>query len=314
MTALVDAGRASAELAPPSAPRPQRRGVGRATGRGGFPAFAVPALAWYAIFMIGPVVAMVVIAFLRWPGMLATPTAAGTENFSRLFADEVFWDAVRNSAIQVGVGLPVMVALAFALAYYVVRKPRGHTVLRYLLFVPALISAPATAMVFYAILNPDGLLNGVLGSLGVDGVAWLADQRTALGALIAVELWAGIGYSAVLIASRLDGVEEEVVRAARLDGAGSGRLATRIYWPIACDFIGVVTMLQFLSLLFSSAQTVLLLTQGGPGTSTTTLSYLIYRKAFVETDLGYSQAVGVVLFVLGLLGMGAIRRVLRATH
>jgi multiple sugar transport system permease protein len=87
-----------------------------------------------------------------------------------------------------------------------------------------------------------------------------------------------------------------------------------MYWPIARDFIGVVTMLQFLSMLFNSAQTVLLLTQGGPGTSTTTLSYLVYRKAFVETDLGYSQAVGLILFVLGLLGMGAIRRVLRASH
>jgi len=75
-----------------------------------------------------------------------------------------------------------------------------------------------------------------------------------------------------------------------------------------------VTMLQFLSLLFNSAQTVLLLTQGGPGTSTMTLSYLIYSKAFVETNLGYSQAVGVILFILGLLGMWLIRRTLRATH
>jgi multiple sugar transport system permease protein len=67
-------------------------------------------------------------------------------------------------------------------------------------------------------------------------------------------------------------------------------------------------------MLFSSAQNVLLLTQGGPGTATTTLSYLVYQKAFVDTDLGYSQAVGVVLFVFGLVGMFIIRRVLRKTH
>ncbi len=73
-------------------------------------------------------------------------------------------------------------------------------------------------------------------------------------------------------------------------------------------------MLQFLSILFSSAQNVLLLTKGGPGTSTTTLSYLIYQKAFVDADLGYSQAVGIVLFVVGLIGMFTIRRLLRPTH
>nr|WP_225956633.1 sugar ABC transporter permease [Amycolatopsis lexingtonensis] len=297
----------------PEPPTPPGRGP-RPSLRERFPGLALPALIWYAVFMIGPVVAMLVIGFLSWPGMLVKPGFAGLANFKRVFADDVFWAAAGNSALQIVVGLPVMVLLAFLLAFYVVQKPRGHKVLRYLLFIPALISAPATAMVFYAMLNPDGLLNGVLRSLGLDGNAWLADPSTALGALIAVELWSGIGYSAVLIASRLDSVDTEIVQAARIDGAGDWRIAWGMYWPIARDFIGVVTMLQFLSMLFNSAQTVLLLTQGGPGTATTTLSYLVYRKAFVETDLGYSQAVGIVLFVLGLLGMGAIRRVLRATH
>ncbi|MBW0253758.1 MULTISPECIES: carbohydrate ABC transporter permease [unclassified Cellulomonas] len=309
MTAVVDAVR----TAPPGSPAPARRRGGR-TLRDRFPGLALPALVWYAVFMIGPVVAMLVIAFLSWPGMLVTPSWTGLDNFRAVLADATFWAAVQNSAVQIVVGLPIMIVLAFLLAFYVVQKPRGHQVLRYLLFIPALISAPATAMVFYAMLNPDGLVNGVLRPLGLEGTAWLADPATALGAIIAVELWSGIGYSAVLIAARLDGVDGEVVQAARIDGAGDWRIAWQMYWPIAREFIGVVTMLQFLSMLFNSAQNVLLLTQGGPGTSTTTLAYLIYQKAFVEADLGYSQAVGVILFVLGLVGMGAIRRVLRATH
>ncbi|UFU03589.1 sugar ABC transporter permease [Ruania suaedae] len=280
-----------------------------------FPGMALPGLVWYALFTIGPVIAMFVVALLRWPGMLITPTFAGAGNFSTVFNDPVFWDAVRNSAVQLGVGLPVMIVLAFLLAYYVVQRPRGHRTLRYLLFIPALISAPAAALVFYSLLNPDGLLNGVLGMVGLpDERAWLADPATALPSLIALDLWAGIGYSAVLLAARLDSVDEAVVQAAHLDGAGSLRVAWGIYWPIARDFVGVVAMLQFLSILFNSAQNVLLLTRGGPGTETTTLSYLIYQKAFLEADLGYSQAVGVVLFVLGLLGMLTIRRSLRATH
>ena len=295
--------------APSNGGRPRRSPL-----RERFPGFALPALIWYAVFMIGPVVAIFVIAFLRWPGMLETPTFAGLDNFRTVFSDATFWAALGNSAVQIVVGLPIMIVLAFLLAFYVVQKPRGHRVLRYLLFIPALISAPATAMVFYAMLNPDGLVNGLLAPLGIQGNAWLADPATALGAIIAVELWSGIGYSAVLIAARLDGVDTEIVQAARVDGASDWRVAWQMYWPIARDFIGVVTMLQFLSLLFNSAQTVLLLTQGGPGTSTMTLSYLIYSKAFVETNLGYSQAVGVILFVLGLIGMWLIRRTLRATH
>ncbi|SKC70860.1 carbohydrate ABC transporter permease [Plantibacter cousiniae (nom. nud.)] len=298
----------------PASTRPPGARPRRSPLRERFPGLALPALIWYAVFMIGPVVAIFVIAFLRWPGMLETPSFAGVDNFRVVFADATFWAALGNSAVQIVVGLPIMIVLAFLLAFYVVQKPRGHRVLRYILFIPALISAPATAMVFYAMLNPDGLVNGLLAPLGLAGNAWLADPSTALGAIIAVELWSGIGYSAVLIAARLDGVDTEIVQAARVDGASDWRIAWRMYWPIARDFIGVVTMLQFLSLLFNSAQTVLLLTQGGPGTSTMTLSYLIYSKAFVETDLGYSQAVGVVLFVLGLLGMWLIRRTLRATH
>ncbi|MGG7465075.1 carbohydrate ABC transporter permease [Plantibacter sp. YIM 135347] len=309
MTTLSPARPTAPEAAPAESIRRSRVPL-----RERFPGLALPALIWYAVFMIGPVVAMFVIAFLDWPGMLATPTIAGFDNFSRMFSDTTFWAAVGNSAIQILVGLPIMIVLAFLLAFYVVQKPRGHRTLRYLLFIPALISAPATAMVFYAMLNPDGLVNGLLRPLGIEGNAWLANPSTALGALIVVELWSGIGYSAVLIASRLDGVDTEIVQAARLDGASDWRLAWRVYWPIAQDFIGVIAMLQFISLLFNSAQGVLLLTQGGPGTSTTTLSYLIYRKAFIEADLGYSQAVGVVLFAIGLLGMWIIRRTLRATH
>lgn len=301
--------------APPGPPSGPRGRTGSKVPQNRFPGLALPGLVWYALFTIGPVLAMFFIALLRWPGMLVTPTFAGLDNFATVFSDATFWTATRNSLVQIGVGLPLMVLLAFLLAFYVVQKPPGHRVLRYLLFVPALISAPATALVFYSLLNPDGLLNGVLGMVGLPADrAWLADPATALPSLIALDLWSGIGYSAVLLASRLDSVDGEIVQAARMDGAGSSRLAWGIYWPIARDFIGVVAMLQFLSILFSSAQNVLLLTRGGPGTSTTTLSYLIYQKAFIDADLGYSQAVGVVLFALGLVGMFVIRRTLRATH
>ncbi|MCX4831091.1 sugar ABC transporter permease [Streptomyces sp. NBC_00006] len=296
-------------------PSPVKPGGGRKGGQGST-ILALPALVWYLLFMVGPMVAIFVIAALHWPGMLQPVSFAGLDNFRTVFADPAFWAAVRNTAVQLVIALPVMIVCAYMIGYYVAQRPPGHRVIRYLLFVPGLISTPAKAMVFYAALSPDGLLNGALSGLGLDSLtdAWLASPSTALYCLIAMDIWAGIGFTAVLFAARLSSVPEDLGEAAQLDGAGHWRTMWRIHFPVVRDYVGVVTMLQLLWTLFGSAQNVLLLTQGGPGTSSTTLSFLVYQKAFIEADLGYSQAVGVILFLSGLVGLLTIRRVFRATH
>ncbi|MHC5259502.1 carbohydrate ABC transporter permease [Streptomyces sp. UC4497] len=297
------------------APSPVKPGGSRKGGQGGT-ILALPALVWYLLFMVGPMVAIFVIAALHWPGMLQPVSFAGLDNFRTVFADPAFWAAVRNTAVQLVIALPVMIVCAYMIGYYVAQRPPGHRVIRYLLFVPGLISTPAKAMVFYAALSPDGLLNGALSGLGLDSLtdAWLASPSTALYCLIAMDIWAGIGFTAVLFAARLSSVPEDLGEAAQLDGAGHWRTMWRIHFPVVRDYVGVVTMLQLLWTLFGSAQHVLLLTQGGPGTSSTTLSFLVYQKAFIEADLGYSQAVGVILFLSGLVGLLTIRRVFRASH
>ncbi|MFI5664888.1 carbohydrate ABC transporter permease [Streptomyces sp. NPDC051684] len=296
------------------APSPEQTRTSR--NRQGGTILAVPALVWYLLFMVGPMVAIFVIAALHWPGMLQPVSFAGLDNFRTVFADPAFWAAVRNTAVQLTIALPVMIVCAYMIGYYVAQQPPGHRVIRYLLFVPGLISTPAKAMVFYAALSPDGLLNGALSGLGLDSLtdAWLASPSTALYCLIGMDIWAGIGFTAVLFAARLSSVPEDLGEAAQLDGAGHWRTMWGIHFPVVRDYVGVVTMLQLLWTLFGSAQYVLLLTQGGPGTSSTTLSFLVYQKAFIEADLGYSQAVGVILFLSGLVGLLTVRRVFRAGH
>jgi multiple sugar transport system permease protein len=303
----------------PAAARPTRRPSPGRPGSGprqGGTILAVPALAWYVVFMLGPLVAMFVIAALHWPGMLQPVSFAGLSNVRTVLGDPVFWDAVRNTAVQLAIALPVMIVCAYMLGYYVVQRPPGHRVLRYLLFIPGLISTSAKAMVFYAVLSPDGLLNGGLDAVGLGSLqdAWLASPSTALLCVVLLDVWSGIGFTAVLFAARLGSVPEEMGEAAQLDGAGHWRTMWRIHFPVIRDYVGVVTMLQFLWTLFDSAQNVLLLTQGGPGSSSTTLSFLVYQKAFIAADLGYSQTVGVVLFLVGLAGLLLIRRVFRQTY
>ncbi|MEU5268867.1 carbohydrate ABC transporter permease [Streptomyces hygroscopicus] len=303
-------GAAIRHPAPPSAPAPSHM------PRQGGTILAVPALVWYVIFMVGPVAAIFVIAALHWPGMLQPVSFAGLDNVRTVLDDPVFWDAVRNTAVQLAVALPIMIVCAYMLGYYVAQRPPGHRVIRYLLFIPGLISTPAKAMVFYAALSPDGLANGALRSAGLGSLtdAWLASPSTALACLIALDVWSGIGFTAVLFAARLGSVPEDLGEAAQLDGAGHWRTMWRIHFPVIRDYVGVVTMLQFLWTLFGSAQHVLLLTQGGPGSSSTTLSFLVYQKAFIAADLGYSQTVGVILFLAGLVGLLTIRRVFRQNY
>ncbi|MEO3854519.1 sugar ABC transporter permease [Acrocarpospora sp. B8E8] len=274
----------------------------------------VPSLVWFAVFSVGPLAAMFVIATLRWKGLLYEPTYIGLENIGRVFADPTFHAAVRNSAIQVAVAIPVMIPLAFMLGYHLNTKPRGYRVLSVLYFSPGLISISMTGMIFYGVLSPNGGVNGLLRGIGLDSwaTAWLADPSTALATLIAVDLWRGVGWTAVLFAARLASLPAEVIEAAQIDGAGRLRTMWQVAFPMVKDYVRTLAMLQFLWTLFTSAALILLLTKGGPGTSSTTLSYLVYAKAFSQRDLGYSQVVGVVLLLLGIAGMLLIRALLRS--
>lgn len=290
-------------------PAPRRR-------RGGMLTMSVPAVVWYAIFTIGPLLAMFYIALLKWRGLIAPASFTGFSNFTTLWNDAVFWTAAKNSLIQLVLVLPIMLPLAFMLGYYVSLKPPGHRILRVILFTPALVSLSAKSMIFVAVFAPNGMLNGLLTTLGLQSLTqpWLGNIHTALITVIAVDLWSGIGYTAILFAARLSAVSPDLYEAAQIDGASHWRRMWGITYPIIKDYFGVLLMLQFLWVLFSSAGSVLLLTNGGPGNSSTTLSFLMYDKAFSQSQVGYSQAVGVVLFAVGVVGMVVIRRVFKPTH
>jgi multiple sugar transport system permease protein len=278
--------------------------------------FAAPALLWYLLFMIGPLVAMFVISLFKWPGLIGIRTYVGLDNYRFVLEDPLFYDSLKNTLIHVGITVPIMIPLAFMLGYYLQLRPRGHRILSVLCFTPGIISISAKALVFVGVFAPNGLLNGALNAVGLDGAAtpWLANSGTALSTIIAVDLWSGIGWTAVLFAARLTSVPAEVYEAADIDGAGHWHRMWSIAFPVSKDYFGVMAMLQFLWTLFTSAALVLLLTRGGPGTSSTTLSYLVYQKAFQQQQVGYSQTVGVLLFAVGLVGMLVIRRAIRQNY
>lgn len=306
MTTLVQA--------PPGAPGPARETARRSRHRDTPMVFALPAFLWYLVFLVGPLASVFVVSLTNATTLIAPREFVGLENFQTMFADDVFWTAVRNTAVQIGVVVPVMVVLGFMLGYYLFLRPPLAGLLRILFFTSALLSVATKAMVFYAILAPDGLVNQGLDAIGLDTLArnWLADPSTTLPVIMAVDLWSGVGFLAVLFGAQLTALPSDVIEASRIDGCGHWRSMWHVAFGMIRGFVGIVAMLQFLWTLFLSAATVLLLTSGGPGTSSVTLSYLVYVKAFQQSDIGYSQAVGVVLFVAGLAGAVAIRSALRS--
>jgi len=275
---------------------------------------AAPALIWFLTMVGVPMVNMFYVSLFSWNGgMLRPKTFAWFSNYVELFQSPDFYDAVRLSATQVLITLPFIMIPAFALGYFLSLRRPGYRVLRVIFFSPALISTAVRAMMFYGIFLPAGLLNGLLRLIGLSQFThlWLGETETALLSVILISIWGGIGYNAVLLFTFLSSISQELYEAAQLDGASPWACMWKIAFPISLDFFGILTTLEFIWVTLGTAGTIFLLTEGGPGTASTTLAYLMYDRAFITLRLGMSQAIAVILFIVGMSAMLLIRSITR---
>lgn len=271
--------------------------------------FTGPALLWFCAFLLVPLLGVFWLSTQQWNGLLDVPRFIGLDNFRRLTADPSLAAAVRNTSVQVVIELLVVTFAGYMLGYYIAQKGRLSGLVLTLGLVPILTSAAARALMFIGVLQPQGLLNGFLRLVGLDSLAqpWLGSTSTSLAVIIGVDIWGALGFTAVMVSARLASVPAEVQEAATLDGAGHWRFMWGIALPMVAPFVGALAIMHFMWALMASAQNVLLLTHGGPGNSSMNLAYMMYESAFVTNRLGYSQAIGVLLVLVGIMGMVAIR-------
>jgi len=269
-----------------------------------------PALIWFLIFMLWPLGNMFFISTMRWDGLALPQKFIFVDNFIRFFKDPNISVALRNTGIHLLFGILGVIPFAFMLGFFVSLRKPGFQVLRTIFFMPSMISVAALAMIFLGLYRPDGMLNSFLESFGLASLTrvWLANKTTALGAIIAIDIWSGIGFYSVLYFAALSNIPEELYEAAQLDGAEYWTLMWKIAFPMMLDFTGVVIILQFLYILSGAAQNIIILTQGGPGNATLTLGYYLYNQAFLTQRLGYSQAIAVLIFIVGIVVILTIRR------
>ncbi len=264
--------------------------------------FIAPNFVGFLIFTMGAILFSFVLAFMHWDG--SNPMQfAGLTNFFKLFGDKAFIDAFWNTIVYTVFSVPLTMACALGLALLLNQKLIGRNFFRTAMFFPYVASLVAVAVVWNMLFNPDmGPINMILYNLGIDPEnlpGWAADRHWAMVTVIFFGIWKSMGYYMVIYLAGLQGINTDLYEAAGMDGAGTWQKFLNITLPqLAPTTFFVTVMLTIQS--FKVFDQILLLTEGGPGTSTLVLVYHIYNEAFISWDLGYSSMVALVLFLLVL--------------
>ena len=252
----------------------------------------------FTVFGLVPLLAALVLSFTFMNPLRPDLTHwVGASNYARAFGSPAFWHALRTTAIFVVGTLPVTLALAYFVAALLSRLRRGETFFRAAIFFPATLSMVVIALVFKSLYAEQGLLNGWLNAFGVPAVHWLQDPRFALPSIMVMDVWASVGYYAILILAARKTLPPEQLEAARLEGMGALEIERRIVLPHVKPVILFVVLLNTIR-SFQIFIEVFVLTRGGPLDSTLTLVYHLYERAFYHFEMGYACAIAYILLLL----------------
>ncbi|MEU4641413.1 sugar ABC transporter permease [Micromonospora sp. NPDC023814] len=261
--------------------------------------FIAPQLLGSVAFVILPLILVVWYSLHEWNVLAGTFEFVGAENYSAL-ADDPNLGAVLRATGLFSVGLVVFnLGLALLLAVLLNQKLRGTIVFRTLFFSPVVVSLVAWTIVWGFLLQDDGGVNGLLDTVGVDGPNWLRGEGTAMLSVVVVQVFKNVGLNMVLFLAALQGVPAEMYEAAEVDGASRIRQFWRITVPLISPTILLTSIITVVGSLQVFAQ-IAVLTQGGPGTSTTVLVYYLYQQAFQFHHFGYGATLSIVLFAIVL--------------
>ena len=264
--------------------------------------FTLPFLALFLVFTIGPVLASFLMSFtdLRSSDIRSPLAVAlvGVENYVELFRDDTFRKAAFNTAYFVLIGVPLTVCLALAVAVGLNSGiTRMRTFFRVGYYLPVVTSIVAVAIVWRFLLQPDaGIVNTVLGYVGIDGPSWLRSTTWAMPSLIVMSAWRNMGALVIIFLAGLQVVPKEMHEAAAIDGAGAWNRFRHITLPMLRPtllFGGVVTMIGYLQFF----EEPFVMTQGGPLDSTLSVAYYSYNQ-FGFGNYSYAAAMSYVLFVV----------------
>ncbi|MCP2635947.1 sugar ABC transporter permease [Microbacterium sp. HD4P20] len=262
--------------------------------------FIAPQLAGIVLFVLVPLVLVFYYAFHEWNVLAGSFTYVGLENVERLFSDPQLAQVLTATGVF-SVGLVVFnLSLALLLAVMLNRRWRGVTVFRTIFFSPVVVSLVAWTIVWGFLLQDNGGINGLLAMIGIDGPNWLREGPTAMASVIIVQVFKNVGLNMVLFLAALQGVPRELQEAARVDGANDRQIFGRVVLPLISPTILLTLIITIVGSLQVYAQ-IAVLTQGGPGISTTVLVYYLVQQAFDFHHFGYGSTLAIMLFLIVLV-------------
>lgn len=266
-------------------------------------AFAAPFMILFSVFLAFPIIASFLLSFTSF-GLrdLQNPvgtTFVGLQNYVDLFGDPKFWKSLFNTFYFVVVGVPVTLAFGLLIANALNRGvTRFRTAFRVGYYLPVITSIVAIAVVWRFLLNPDvGLINMALGSLGINGPAWLADPALAMPSIIAMAVWRNLGFAMIVFLAGMQAIPASLYEAASMDGAGRWQSFRSITVPLLRPtilFMTVITTIGYLQLF----EEPFVMTAGGPLDATLSVTMYMYQQGFTFFHQGYASAIAYVLFLI----------------
>lgn len=256
--------------------------------------FITPTMLLFTVFTVIPVVMALYLSFTDYD-VLNRMNWIGLANYERLIHDDLLWRTFRNVLYYAVLFIPLNIAISLSIALLLNRTGLGVKLFRTAAYLPTLTSAVAAATVWLWLLHPEfGLVNALLGYLGITGPAWLAQTNTAMPSIVLVTLWQSVGANMVIYLAGLQGVPEYMYEAARLEGANRFQSFRYITWPQLKPTTFLVSTMSIIGALQLFDQ-AFVLTQGGPANATKTPVYLIYQQGFNQLQMGYASAQAFVL-------------------
>ncbi|WP_172294542.1 carbohydrate ABC transporter permease [Pseudoruegeria sp. HB172150] len=261
--------------------------------------FVLPAIAVYGFVIVYPMIAGTGFAFTDWDGLSNDRSFVGLENFRRLASDPQARASISTTLVMAGSLLVAKIVIGLLLALALNTQIRTRNFLRMIFFMPVVLTPVIMSFVWRYIFSSNGALNQLLEAAGLGNweQQWLGDPGWALFCVIFVTSWSQVGLAMVIFLAGLQKVPEELIEAAKIDGAGPVRRLWSVILPMLAPamtvnvVIALITGLKFFDQIY-------VLTAGGPGYATETMSTIIYKTSFQFGEFGYGSSIALVFAII----------------
>jgi len=262
--------------------------------------FILPTMLGLLILNIIPIFQTLYQSFFKTGDFGQGNVFVGLDNYIKMFQDSDVWQSLLNTGKYAIIEVPFSIAIGLVLAVLLNRKMRGRTVFRTIFFLPMVAAPAGVAMVWRWLYNTKfGLINQMLGKIGIEPISWLSDPKIAIASIAIVGIWSVIGYNMILFLAGLQEIPRDYYEAAEIDGASPLKQFFNITIPLISPTLffvcvtRIIAALQVFDLIFmmiDETNTALPKTQ--------TLSYLFYKYSFIQNNKGYGSAIVMLLLVV----------------